>query len=201
MTPRRVRARGGPARRTAGSRQPHLRVSRQRKWHVRRSYDPLRVMTVLTVSKMMYRSSAERQVLDVEEVVLQLLHRVLDAGAVGVAHLRPAGQAGLHDVALAVERDLPRQVLRRTRAAPAAGRPGSCRREHVPELRQFVEPRPAQEPPDRRHPRVVAGRRPHRAGRGLGVGRIDRNLWTREDAAVLADALAGDRAPGPATSA
>ena len=59
---------------------------------------------------MMKRSSAERQVLDVEEVVLQLLQRVLDARAVGVADLRPAGQAGPDDVALAVERNLPREL-------------------------------------------------------------------------------------------
>src|SRR5450756_1647139 len=52
-----------------------------------------------------------RQVLDVEQVVLELLHRVLDAGAVGVAHLRPAGQPGLHHVPLPVERDLHRQVV------------------------------------------------------------------------------------------
>ena len=68
----------------------------------------------------------ERQVLDVEEVVLQLLQRVLDAGAVGVAHLRPAGEPGPDDVALAVERNL-LVSARRTRAARAAARRGSCR--------------------------------------------------------------------------
>ena len=34
-----------------------------------------------------------RQILDVEQVVLQLLERVLDAGAVRVADLGPAGHA------------------------------------------------------------------------------------------------------------
>ena len=67
---------------------------------------PLRSTTVLTVENMMNRSSAMRHVLDVEEIVLQLLERVLDARAVGVADLRPAGQARPDDVALAVEGNL-----------------------------------------------------------------------------------------------
>ena len=71
---------------------------------------PRRSSTVLMVEKMMNRSSGDRQVLDVEEVVLQLLHRVFDARAVGVAHLGPAGQAGPHDVPLAVERESSRSA-------------------------------------------------------------------------------------------
>src|SRR5690606_25187245 len=51
----------------------------------------------------------DRHVLDVEQVVLQLLQRVLGGRAVGVAHLRPSGQPGTHDVAQAVEGDVARE--------------------------------------------------------------------------------------------
>ena len=69
----------------------------------------------------------QRVVLDVVEVVLQLLLRVLDRRAVLVAHLRPAGDAGLDAVAHGVEGDLAASAARRSTAARAAGRPGSCR--------------------------------------------------------------------------
>src|SRR5512134_2159409 len=45
----------------------------------------------------------QRVVLHVVQVVLQLAHRVLDGGAVDVAHLRPAGETGLDGMAHAVE--------------------------------------------------------------------------------------------------
>ena len=86
----------------------------------------------------------DRQVLDVEEVVLQLLHRVFDAGAVGVAHLRPAGQAGLDDVALAVERNLAVKLLHELRALGPRPHEAHVAAQHVPQLRQLVEPRAAQ---------------------------------------------------------
>src|SRR3954469_18880203 len=44
------------------------------------------------------RVEAEREVADVIEVVFQLAHRVLHAGAVRIIDLRPAGDAGLHEM-------------------------------------------------------------------------------------------------------
>src|SRR6187399_879745 len=61
------------------------------------------------------------RVLDVEKVVLQLLERVLRTGAVGVAHLCPARDAGPHHMPLTVVRDLFRQFgdeLRTLRPRP-----------------------------------------------------------------------------------
>ena len=60
--------------------------------------------------------------------------------------------------------------------------------QHVPELRQLVEPRPPQEPADRRD-RGRRSARPHGAGRRFGVLPHRPELVDREDAAVLADAL------------
>ena len=130
----------------------------------------------------------DRQVLDVEEVVLQLLHRVFDARAVGVAHLRPSGQAGPDDVALAVERNLLGQLLDELRPLGPRADEAHVADQHVPQLRQLVEPRAAQEAADRRDAVVVLPR-PHRAGCRLGVLPHRTELVDREDAAVLADAL------------
>src|SRR5258705_11269822 len=47
-----------------------------------------------------------RQILDVEEVVLQLLECIFHAGAIRITHLRPTGEAGSDDMALTVERNL-----------------------------------------------------------------------------------------------
>src|SRR5712691_9931988 len=81
---------------------------------------------------------AEREILDVEKVVLQLLHRVLNRCAVGVAHLGPAGDSGFDHVALAVERNLLLELADELRAL----RPWSDERhvptQHVPQLRYFV---------------------------------------------------------------
>src|SRR5215510_11413935 len=53
----------------------------------------------------------KRHVLDVEQVVLELLDGVFLAGSVGIADLRPSGQSWPYDVPLAVERDVPCQLL------------------------------------------------------------------------------------------
>ena len=56
----------------------------------------------------MRASSAEALVAQVEEVVLQLLERVALVAGVAVLHLGPTGEAGAHEVAQVVERDLRR---------------------------------------------------------------------------------------------
>src|SRR5262247_60584 len=63
----------------------------------------------------------ERQVLDVEQVVLKFLQGVFDAGPIGVAHLCPTCESRPYDVPLTIERDLPGQLcdkLRPLRAWP-----------------------------------------------------------------------------------
>src|SRR4030095_6990398 len=49
-------------------------------------------------------------ILDVVEIVLQFLERVLVRGSVAIAELRPSGDAGLHGVALTVIGDLLTQL-------------------------------------------------------------------------------------------
>src|SRR5687768_12664345 len=93
---------------------------------------------------------ADREILDVEQVELQLLHRVLDAGAVGVAHLRPSGQARLDDMALAVERNLHLEVLDELGTLRAGSDQAHVAAQHVPQLRQLVEARPPHEAAQRR---------------------------------------------------
>ena len=139
----------------------------------------------------------KRHVLDVEQVVLQLLHRVFDAGAVGVADLRPAGQPGTHRVALAVERDLHASATTRTPAAPAAGRRGSCR----PRSTFHSCGSSSRRVRRRKLPDGVTRSsfllRPHRAGVLLRVRAHRAELVHREHAPVHARRAPGDRATGP----
>src|SRR5688572_17738069 len=93
--------------------------------------------------------------LDVVQVVLQLLHGVFDASPVGVADLRPAGESGLDDVALTIERDRPRQFAHERRTLGTRSDKAHLALQYVPELRQLVDPRPAKNPADGGHARVV----------------------------------------------
>ena len=87
----------------------------------------------------MRTSSAERLVAQVVELVLQLLHGVALVAGVAVLHLGPAGEAGPHEVAQVVERQLLAQLLDVVRLL----RPGADHRqvalEDVDDLRQLVE--------------------------------------------------------------
>src|SRR5678809_439719 len=78
----------------------------------------------------------ERQVLDVEQVVLQFLQRVFDAGSVGVPHLCPAGEPWPNDVPLTIEGDLPGQLVDELRAFRTWTDQAHVSLEHVPQLRQ-----------------------------------------------------------------
>src|SRR5262249_14790492 len=102
------------------------------------------------------------------EVVLQLLAGILDRRAVAAADLRVAGDAGLHAEALPEEGDLTLEPLDEDRALGARADEAHLANEHVPELRQLIDARPAEEAADARHARIVLGRR-RGAGR-LGVG-------------------------------
>src|ERR1044071_1210466 len=90
----------------------------------------------------------QRQILDVEKVVLQFLQRVLDAGAVGVPDLGPAGEAWPDDMTLPVERNLTRELA--DELWPRGTRPDETHVtfEDIPQLRQFIEPRATQEMAD-----------------------------------------------------
>src|SRR5688572_14670380 len=94
----------------------------------------------------------QRQVLDVVQVVLQLLERAFYAVGVVVADLRPSCYSRFEDVTLTVERDLVRQTRYEFGALGPRADQTHLATEHVPQLRQFVEPRPAQESADRGDP-------------------------------------------------
>src|SRR4029450_888690 len=80
----------------------------------------------------------DRQVLDVEQVVLQLLHRVFDAGPVGVPDLRPAGQPRTENVTLPVERNLFGQLPDKLGAFGPRAHQAHVPLEHVQELWELI---------------------------------------------------------------
>src|SRR5439155_16750315 len=103
-------------------------------------------------------------------------------------HLSPAGHAGLDDVALAVERNLPRQSAYELGPLRPRADETHVPDDHIPELRQFVETSPAQQTPDARDA-SVARLRPDRSGTRLRVLAHRSNFVDVEQAAVLSDAL------------
>src|SRR5205085_9681679 len=87
----------------------------------------------------------ERLVLDVEQIVLQLLQRILEGAAVPIIDLRPARQSRLHDVTLLEVRDLLRQVVHEMRPLRPRADQRHVAGQHVEQLRQLVEARLADE--------------------------------------------------------
>src|SRR5882672_10260863 len=97
-----------------------------------------------------------RPVLDVVQVVLDpLFNRRVPAPAVD---LRPARDAGLHLVAQHVLRDLVLELGDEVRPLRTRTDNRHLAAQHVPELRQLVEVRLAQQLADRRAPRVLLAR-------------------------------------------
>src|SRR6185503_14767866 len=86
----------------------------------------------------------ERQVLDIEEVVLQLLQRVFLAGAVGVVDLCPTRQARPDDVTLAVEGDFARELVDELRPFGQRPHEANLPHENIPQLGELIQPGAAQ---------------------------------------------------------
>src|SRR5205814_2517442 len=97
----------------------------------------------------------EALVAEVEELVLQLLEGIRLVGAVVVLDLRPAGEAGAHEVAQPVEGDLGRELRDEMRLLRARPHEREVAAEDVPQLRYLVEVRPAQDAAEGRDPRIV----------------------------------------------
>src|SRR2546430_16933544 len=95
---------------------------------------------------------------DVVQVELQLLHRVLVTLAVRVIHLRPARDAGFHQVPKMIKWD----CLLISLGALAPLRPRSNQAdvsfERVPKLRQLIEAKFPQPTPHRRHTTIAFSR-------------------------------------------
>src|ERR671924_312585 len=93
-------------------------------------------------------------VAQVEELVLHLLERVGLGSRIAVLHLRPAGKAGLHEVADLVERQLGHELLDVLRLLGAGTDDAEVTAQDVQHLRYFVEVRHAQHLAEARDTRV-----------------------------------------------
>src|SRR5690606_9196687 len=87
----------------------------------------------------------EREALDVIEVVLQLLDRVVDGSGVVAPHLGVPGHTGAYVEPLAEIGDLPLELIDEHRPLRARPNEAHVASEHVPELRQLVETRLSQD--------------------------------------------------------
>src|SRR5438045_415810 len=135
-----------------------------------------------------HRVEHEALVLDVVEIVLQLLPRVLDGRAVWVLDLRPPREARRYQVALVVERNLLGQLADEVRAFGPRADEVHLAAQDVPELRYLVHTNLAYHAPDARHARVAVLARPHGAV-SFGVRPHRAELVDAKRASVLADAL------------
>src|ERR1700691_3636774 len=97
----------------------------------------------------------EGSVLDIKQVVLQFLSRVFQRVAVLVLHLCPARDARPHHVPYAVVGDIPAQPLHKFRPLRARTYKMHVALQHAPQLRNFIEPRNAQELARARDSRII----------------------------------------------
>src|ERR1043166_5040950 len=95
---------------------------------------------------------------DVIKVVLQLLHRVGFAVAIGIIHLRPAADSRFHQMTEMIKRDLLFVTLRTAR--PFRPRPDQTHLapENVPELRQFIQTQSANPTTNAQKTRIATAR-------------------------------------------
>ena len=137
----------------------------------------------------------DRAPLDVEEVVGELPRRAELGAGVPTAKLRPAGETRLDQVTAGVVREAPLELGDDLRPLGARADDGHVAPEDVPELRQLVDVRAAQQATGPGDTGVV-GLRPLRALR-LGVDPHRPQLDDLERLAVLAEAALAieDRAP------
>src|SRR5215470_18385976 len=126
----------------------------------------------------------QREVLDVVEVVLQLLERIFDRGAVAILDLRPAGESRLHGQPLHVIRDFLLQALHELRSLRSRSDEAHVTDENVDQLRELVETGSTK---DRSHSRDagIGLLRPDRSRPLLGIPTHGAELVEDEDTAIL----------------
>src|SRR5579864_1203207 len=90
----------------------------------------------------------ETIVFDVVEVVRKLGSRVLDRCAIGIVNLRPARHSRANAVSLAIEGNLGTEHVDEERSLGPRSNEAHVAAQHVPNLRQLVEPSHAQDPAD-----------------------------------------------------
>src|SRR5215475_3960763 len=126
----------------------------------------------------------QRKILDVIEVVLQLLQRIFDRGAVAIPDLRPAGESRLHGQPLHVVRDFLLKALHELRPLRSRSDEAHVTEENVDQLRKLVETGPTE---DRSHSRDpgIGLLRPDRSRPLLGIPTHGAELVEDEDTAIL----------------
>src|SRR5437762_649613 len=97
----------------------------------------------------------KRMVLDVIKIVFELLDRLFEIAAVGVAYLCPTGQSWLDAMPDGIERDLLAERANKCRAFRPWPHKAHLPAQDVDELRKFVDARVAHESPHGRNARVV----------------------------------------------
>src|SRR5262249_23154158 len=97
----------------------------------------------------------QREILDVVEVVLQLLQRVFDRGAVAIPDLRPAGEPRFYGQPLHVVRDFLLQALHELRSFRPGPDEAHVTEQHIDQLRGLVETGTAADRAHRRDARIV----------------------------------------------
>src|SRR3954468_19167531 len=80
-----------------------------------------------------------RIILGIEQIIFELLARILDRGAIGIVDLRPAGDARLHHVALGIIIELLLEILDELRAFWAWADKAHLALQNRPGLGQFVD--------------------------------------------------------------
>src|SRR5687768_12459510 len=133
------------------------------------------------------RVKHQTMVLDVEKIVLQLLSRIRDRRAVRILDLRPAGQSRRDQMALFVVRNLLGELGHKVRALRPRADETHFAAQDVPELRNLVDARFAQDATDARRA-IVAFTGPHRTVR-FRVYSHRTKLEQGKRPAVLADSL------------
>ena len=143
-----------------------------------------------------HQIETEGAVLQVVEVVAELPRRARARPRVSAAHLGPAGDAGLDQLAAVIERDLPLELGDQVRNLWARPDQRHLPAQHVPKLRQLVDVRAAEDATDagdaivvdsRPSGAVALGVHPHRAQLGdaeLAAATADADLAEEDRAAV-----------------
>src|SRR3989442_4800075 len=94
-------------------------------------------------------------IVDVEEIVLQLLCGVLERVAILIADLSPASDSWNYNIAYRVVRNLFGEPLDEFRTLRPWANKSHIALQHAPELRNFIQPRTAQEVAHTRDARII----------------------------------------------
>src|SRR5215475_15890188 len=119
------------------------------------------------------RVEKRRLIFNVIKIVLKFLPRVIERRAIWVTDLSPTGQPRFHQMALGVIRDALFELLDELRAFRARPDQTHLAAQYVEKLRDLIDAKLADDPPDSRRPRVVHARPDRALGFGVGPHRAE----------------------------